>query len=494
MDKSNSYTVLISRFVTFLLLALMGIWGWQQRGLLFNPGQLSAKSKPGVELQGFRSHAEFEKECSRCHQSLETRQAFLCTECHTNIAEQINNQDDVHGKLNDILACEKCHPDHRGRDFDPSQAALAFFDHDITTFRLLRHQVTYDATPLVCSECHISPEFDANNQACEKCHASHDVDFIQQHIADFGKGCLACHDGVDTMARFDHEQTGFSLQGSHLEGSHLEVNCAGCHTNGQFEGTPANCEACHAEPAMHFGLFLESCDVCHSDTGWAPALLENQPFEHATQTGFSLALHQQDYDGSLLGCASCHQTNLNDFNLQTCVNCHGNHDRDFLAQHQNVFGGDCLACHDGIDRYSNFEHENIFPLRGKHAITACDTCHVNHVFQSTPKACSQCHAEPLIHAGWFGLRCQNCHTEEAWAPASMTYHDFPLEHGGADPANCTTCHLDKYTEYTCYGCHDHEKNSVELEHVQIGVSVEELQNCFQCHSDGTVDESKKGSN
>ncbi len=486
MQRSNSYVVLTSRFFTFFLLAAMGFWGWKQRGLLFNPGKLSAKSQPGIVLQGFQSHAEFEKECSRCHQSLETRQAFLCTDCHTNIAEQIEKQDGIHGKLNDILACEKCHPDHRGRDFDPSQAALSFFDHDITNFRLLRHQLNYDATPLLCSECHGSPEFDAQNQTCENCHAEENTEFITKHNSAFGRECLACHDGIDSMARYDHQQTNFPLQGLHMQ-----AECASCHIRGQFKGSPTNCEGCHEEPAIHFGLFLGSCESCHNEAGWSPALLDNQPFGHIEQTGFSLALHQQDYTGEPLGCISCHQNNLDNFDLQTCISCHNDHDRDFLDQHQITFGNDCLSCHDGIDRYSDFDHENIFPLRGKHASSTCNSCHRNLVFQDTPTLCSQCHVEPLIHAGWFGLRCQNCHTEEAWAPAVMTRHDFPLEHGGADPASCTTCHLDKYTEYTCYECHDHEKNSIELEHIQAGVPTEELQNCAQCHITGTVEEDRK---
>ncbi len=486
MQTPNSYTVLLSRFFTFLLIALMGFWGWKQRGLLFSPGRLSAKSKPGVSLQGFQSHAEFEKECSRCHQSLETRQAFLCTDCHTNITEQIKNQDDVHGKLNDILACEKCHPDHRGKDFDPAQAAFEFFDHDITNFRLLRHQINFDATPLVCSGCHISPEFTAKNQTCEACHTVHKADFMAKHVADFGQDCLTCHDGIDSMARFDHTQTNFPL-----EGLHLETECAGCHGEGQFQGTPMDCQGCHAEPTMHAGLFLESCEMCHSEVGWSYAILDNRPFEHANEAGFSLVQHKQDYAGESLNCTTCHQSSLNNFNLQTCVDCHRDQDADFINQHQSVFGTDCLSCHDGVDRYSEFDHENIFPLRGKHAITSCDNCHIDHIFQGTPAICSQCHAEPLIHAGWFGTRCQNCHTEEAWAPAAMVLHDFPLEHGNAAPAKCTTCHIDKYTEYTCYECHDHEKNSIELNHIQNGVSAEELQNCSQCHAAGTVEERAK---
>ena len=482
MQRPNSSVVLGSRIFTFLLLIVLGIWGWQQRGLLFSPGRLTAKTQPGVTLQGFDSHAEFEKECKRCHQSLETRQAFLCTDCHTNITDEINLQDGVHGQLDNVLQCEKCHPDHRGADFDPAQAALAFFDHDSTSFRLIRHQFDFDAAPLVCSKCHFSPEFDASNQACETCHLDAEIDFMSQHILDFGKDCLACHDGVDSMARFDHSLTNFVL-----EGVHSEAKCVGCHLDGQFQGIPTTCAECHAEPEMHAGLFLESCDTCHSVDTWSPALLENQIFEHSSQTGFSLVRHTKDYETQAMNCVSCHENGLESFEVQTCITCHRNYDSGFMDQHQVVFGADCLSCHDGFDRYSDFRHEDVFLLDGKHATTTCESCHLNHIFQGTPSDCANCHAEPLIHADWFGLKCQNCHTSEAWVPAAILRHGFPLEHGGADAASCTTCHLDKYIVYTCYGCHDHEKGSVELNHIQAGVSVDELQDCVQCHLSGTVE-------
>ena len=482
MQSANYLVVLFSRLLTFVLLIILGVWGWQQRGLLFSPGRLSAKKQSGVTLQGFNSHAEFEKECKRCHQSLKKQQAFLCVDCHTNIATEGNSHTGVHGRLNNVLQCEQCHPDHRGEDFDPAQAALAFFDHDITSFRLIRHQFDFDATPLVCSRCHLSPEFNAKNQTCEDCHFSADVNFMSQHVIDFGKDCLACHDGIDSMARFDHSQTNFFLNGVHIM-----TECVDCHVNGQFQDLPIACAECHAEPEMHAGLFMESCDTCHSADGWSPALLDDQTFEHSNQTGFSLVRHTKDYETQTIKCVSCHEQGLENFTEQTCITCHNNHDLEFMGQHQVVFGSDCLGCHDGIDRYSDFLHDNVFLLDGKHATITCESCHLNHAFQGTPSLCAKCHAEPLIHADWFGLKCQNCHTSEAWVPAAILRHGFPLEHGSADAASCTTCHLDKYTAYTCYGCHDHEKGSVELNHIQAGVSVDELQDCVQCHLSGRVE-------
>jgi len=486
MHKPRSYTVLVSRILTFLLLGVMGFWGWQQQTLLFSPGHLSEKSQPGVSFQGFRSHAEFEKECERCHQSLEIRQAFLCTECHTNISDQIDSQDAVHGKLDDVLQCEKCHPDHRGPDFDPAQAALEFFDHDITNFRLIRHQFNFDAAPLVCSSCHLAPEFAPKNQACEDCHAIYQIDFMPQHIFDFGKDCLACHDGADGMARFEHAQTNFPL-----EGLHSDAQCASCHISGQFRALPMVCDQCHTEPKTHAGLFPQPCEPCHSTKSWSPALLDGQPFAHISQTGFSLEGHTQDYAEQPLICTTCHEYGLEVLDLQTCITCHANYAVKFMNDHQDIFGANCLSCHDGLGRYRDFNHENIYQLNGKHAATSCSQCHLDHVFQGTPTTCSQCHAEPPIHANWFGLKCRNCHSEEVWTPAILVEHGFPLEHGKADPTDCSVCHISKYTDYICDQCHEHEENAIESNHIHVGISAEELQDCFQCHPAGEVEETAR---
>jgi hypothetical protein len=126
-------------------------------------------------------------------------------------------------------------------------------------------------------------------------------------------------------------------------------------------------------------------------------------------------------------------------------------------------------------------------LDGKHAEIACADCHLNQVFAGTPSICYQCHAEPEIHAGIFGLDCQFCHTTAAWSPATLLEHNFPLDHGirRSDPAtSCSTCHPTNYVEYTCYGCHDHQLEEITQKHNEEGITPTELPACATCHPTG----------
>jgi hypothetical protein len=80
-----------------LLLAGLGLTLWRQGGLAFSPGALSARKKPGVMLNGFGAHADFERECRYCHQPLTHVQGDLCVACHQEIADQVVLMNGVHG-------------------------------------------------------------------------------------------------------------------------------------------------------------------------------------------------------------------------------------------------------------------------------------------------------------------------------------------------------------------------------------------------------------
>jgi hypothetical protein len=149
-----------------------------------------------------------------------------------------------------------------------------------------------------------------------------------------------------------------------------------------------------------------------------------------------------------------------------------------------TYGPACIECHDGIDRMEGFEHARLFPLEGRHAETGCQACHTGGKYKNTPNACAGCHAEPEIHAGYFGLQCESCHIAEAWTPAHLQIHSFPLEHGGQGQVSCATCHPDRYVEYTCYGCHAHQPEPLAQEHARLEVPAAELPACVQCHPAG----------
>jgi hypothetical protein len=398
--------------------------------------------------------------------------------------KQVADRTGTHARIENLSGCRACHPDHQGRDFDPTAAAFGLFDHDLTGFTLTWHQVDYDLNLMDCGDCHSrSDNLDLKSDSCQDCHAGYDPDFMAEHMQNLGDDCLACHDGSGEIGNFDHTATQFPL-----EGAHTRLQCLDCHTAGQFEKLPRACRACHAEPAIHMGLFSTNCEACHTPVDWAAqAGRDGQIFDHLKDTRFSLARHLINYAGGPIGCMDCHTSPDGfqvSFDMGFCVDCHTIEDPTFMEAHQTQFGIDCLACHDGVDRMHDFDHDRFFALDGAHADVDCVACHLDQVFTGTPAECVACHLEPEIHAGVFGLQCENCHGTAAWSPAQMVTHTFPLDHGEGGLVACETCHIERYTEYTCYGCHDHQPGEILSEHLEEGISQAELADCMACHPDG----------
>jgi hypothetical protein len=491
MKRLNPIGSLLGLVLTLILFIGLGVSLYFDRGLVFNPGKVSAKSIAGVTIKGFSSHAGFEKQCSYCHDPLKSTLATRCLDCHTDIAQQISSKQGVHGQFANGNECAQCHPEHKGRDFDPTKASFQLFDHSTTGFSLNWHQINYDASPMECSECHKNASYAiVDSHVCLDCHSNHEKTFATTHVGDFGANCLGCHNGADRMTNFNHSTTGYTL-----DGKHIQIKCTDCHTTANIKDTPKECKDCHAEPTMHLGLFSQTCDTCHTPQGWSPAKLDDQPFAHLTKTGFSLALHQTDYANQAITCTTCHPTDLKTLDVQTCIDCHTQHDANFMDDHQQKYGSDCMTCHDGVDRLSNFDHATFFPLDGKHASIQCDACHADKVFRGTPTECYLCHKEPDIHTGVFGLKCNYCHTTDAWTPASLREHNFPLNHG-LDSQNtelqCNACHTSNYIDYTCYSCHDHQPDGIAQSHASLNLSDHDLAACAKCHSAGKVETQQPG--
>src|SRR5207302_4545404 len=76
--------------------------------------------------------------------------------------------------------------------------------------------------------------------------------------------------------------------------------------------------------------------------------------------------------------------------------------------------------------HANFDHLTTgFELTGQHRDLPCESCHVNAMFQGTPKACGACHgigslvratAKPANHI-LSTDQCDACHTPIAWNQA-----------------------------------------------------------------------------
>src|SRR5213080_1887744 len=92
--------------------------------------------------------------------------------------------------------------------------------------------------------------------------------------------------------------------------------------------------------------------------------------------------------------------------------------------------------------HANFDHLTTgFELTGQHRDLPCESCHVNAMFQGTPKDCGACHgigslvrgtSKPANHI-LSSDQCGACHTPIAWNPA------VNFDHTQAR-GSCSTCH------------------------------------------------------
>jgi len=372
-------------------------------GQLFNPGPVSAKSEPGVVIQNFKSHADFEPNCNLCHQPLETKMAEACTACHTEVGDQISREDGTHGSLADVNNCAECHAEHKGRDFDPVKAALLNFDHNKTEFRLVDQHAKAE-----CEDCHRDKRYDQADSTCVSCHSE-----PKSHARMFGVDCAVCHTSGGWKPAlvgdkpFDHEQTNFSLvkHGKDYQGQALA--CSGCHVQARltpFDSTA--CSTCHAAQdgsfiQQHSSEFGNNCVQCHDGKD------RMRGFEHAQVFPLE-GKHAQ----------------------ASCKACHAN----------AVFHGttsECSACHQ-----DPAIHAGSFGL-------ACQYCHTS---ESWSPALLKLHGFPLNHGGEGEADCATCHTGSYGEYTCYTCHDHvedeiekshaKLTIPAAEMTHCVACHMD----------------------------------------------------
>lgn len=300
-------------------------------GPYLNPGPISAQGS-GEVIEGFHSHAEFERECLHCHQPVHCLTASRCQECHLDVAEQRANTEGLHGLLPGTDRCRTCHQEHKGRDAELTNVPMVNFDHQLVTgFSLEHHQTDFAGNPLTCESCHKDARDSATAMDCNGCHTENDALFVSSHSERFGGECLICHDGVDRMRDFDHA-TVFVR-----EGKHAELTCEDCHTERVFAGMSGDCASCHEEPDVHAGHFGTDCARCHVSAGWRPAQL--------TQHTFML----DHGDEGQLECTACHVTN---YTTYACETCHAAGEmytahvaEKVIAASDTLADGQCSGCH-----------------------------------------------------------------------------------------------------------------------------------------------------
>ncbi len=146
------------------------------------------------------------------------------------------------------------------------------------------------------------------------------------------------------------------------------------------------------------------------------------------------------------------------------------------AFHQDLIEQDCMACHS--------DHQG--PKLSKRSRKPFSHALLN---QPVQQRCAFCHTAPkdTMHRD-LKVECSQCHQTTAWTPATFDHDKFFVldrDHN----ATCDTCHKNSdYSQYTCYGCHEHSQANVRAEHVEEG--IRDFENCVECHRNPGVEPEK----
>ncbi|MBI3751518.1 MAG: hypothetical protein HY263_07670 [Chloroflexi bacterium] len=405
-----------------------------------------------------------------------------------------------------------------------------------------------------CDACH-APIWSGDRMAdrCRACHTEVATEIATRSGlhgtiagADDCRDCHTDHRGpnasltVVDLARFPHDQMGFSLQAHSVSIASGATTCEACHPGSLSTFAVASCAACHQRLdatylAAHEADFGTSCLACHDGLetygkGFAHATfpltgghggracaachhgattlvaLKDAPTAcvtchlsddiHAGRLGTACAdchtpaswsgasLDHAATGFALTGghasptCDACHPAGRFAGTPTTCIGCHKADDA-----HNGSFGTDCGACHKATTWSDvTFDHaKSGFALTGAHATASCQQCHIGGVFTAIPTACVACHPRPASHTTGFSNTCQSCHTTRAWTPATFNGpHSFPMSHGGAGGV-CSTCHPSTFAAWTCTACHS--TASMAAQH--SGVSGYSATGCIRCHPTGS---------
>lgn len=273
------------------------------------------------------------------------------------------------------------------------------------------------------------------------------------------------------------------LGASHQE---LEKDCGNCHQSFDRAAQSSLCLDCHEKVAEDlqtdngFHAQLETdrplnCTSCHTDHRGRNAsltLASHAEFNHAL-TNFPLEGQHAD-----TSCQACHETGQPRYTAEkTCYSCHTDDD-----SHDRKLGEACGDCHGAGDwQQSTFDHDitTDFALKGKHAETDCNACHLQQRYVDTPKKCASCHALDDMHRGQHGQQCEDCHSTADWQSirfdhGAATGYTLKDAHG---KIACNACHIGETLEQTtgteCIDCHsDHD--------IHAGSNGTQ---CADCHSE-----------
>ena len=194
---------------------------------------------------------------------------------------------------------------------------------------------------------------------------------------------------------------------------------------------------------------------------------------HAELSDDCFACHTPFIGSTADKCIVCHE--VADIGIRTTKGLAIGKEKKNVAFHQKLREEDCVACHSdhkGVQAFrpiGQFSHELLEPSVEQQ----CDNCHTN--------------PDDALHRKVKGS-CASCHTKERWTPATFD-HDEYFRFDRDHTTECATCHIDdNYSNYTCYGCHEHSRSKIREEHVEEGIY--DYENCVECHRSGDEDEAE----
>ena len=424
----------------------------------------------GFPLTG--GHAKLQ--CDQCHTNGNFNlTTTVCVSCHLKDFQGASNPNHIAAGI--PQQCEICHT--------TSAWQPATFDHSKTAFPL-----TGAHAQVQCAQCHTNGNYNLTTTACVSCHLK---DFqgttSPNHIsAGLPQQCEVCHStSAWQPATFDHSKTGFPLTGAHVS-----VQCAQCHTNGNYNLSTATCVSCHlndfrgtTNPNHVSSGFPQQCEICHTTANWNAT-----NFNHAT-TGWPLTGAH-----AAVQCSQCHINGNYNISTTGCVSCHL---KDFQGTNNpnhvsSGFPQQCDVCHNTAAwSPASFNHNNTsFPLTGAHTSVPCASCHVNNNYTTVPTDCFSCHKtdyqatnSPNHVSAGFPTTCATCHTTSTWLGATFNHTWFPMNHGRANGV-CATCHTNS-SDYSVFQCTDcHTKSNTDGDHRNVSGYVYNSVNCYQCHRNG----------
>lgn len=270
----------------------------------------------------------------------------------------------------------------------------------------------------------------------------------------------------------------------------FEKQCQRCHEPFKKRSQRQLCLECHLpikgdlnQKMGYHGRSAAVADVeckhCHTEHQGRKAdivLLDRETFDHQ-QTDFRLeGIHRQQR------CEACHKTDEpqkkawkldqpapTGFYAQTssaCFSCHAK-----IEPHKERLGKNCQDCHQSETWHKvSYPHDKTkFRLNAMHKPVSCTLCHPSQRWKKIADDCFSCHRLNDSHAGRYGEKCQNCHSDKgpasdpknprtAWKVISYDHQKtkFPLE-GKHQKVACDLCHPQQLygqkLKTDCFSCH-----------------------------------------